>query len=186
MRYVMPVMLLVSLCACGTVHVPAPVGDAPLAIDAGDWEGTWCEPSAATAAGDTPEPAPNTCVRVVVVDAAAGVLDAIDIEDAETLRVHLGHIPDQPDAALVTLEGEHGYELVERIRRTGTLMVGWEASARGFSAMIDRGGLAGRHEDDDAWVESLDPAAIARIARDEDRSLFDWTAPWVLVRIDGR
>ena len=185
MRRYMPLLLLVSLYGCGTVHTTTPLGSAPFALDPEAWNGRWCSPavltSVATTAGESESP--DHCLTLTVVDPAAGVMDVVLPEDPpEYARVHLGRVPGDDESALASTEGKGDYELVGRIRREGPLVLWWDARASAFCDEVDGGRLPGHTEKGDVWLEPLDEAAVARIARDEHSVLFDWQSPEVLVR----
>jgi hypothetical protein len=180
--------LTAILAGCTTVHVGAPVGQLPAALDPADWNGTWC-----AAAGLVLQPgtwvlaAPDDdCLVLTVVDPAAGILDVASSSDpGDSWRAHLRRVRDDPASAFVSVEdGAAAFTFELRARRDGNAVIAWSVSGTAVAAEVEAGRLAGRVEEESVYLDTGAPGTLERLASDGG-GLFDWTHPVVLVRVTG-
>src|SRR5436190_3668231 len=138
MRRLTPLLLLVCLCACGTVHSPVPFGHEAFALDPAEWNGTWCAASAVLVSASAPLTAESesACVRVTVVDPAAGMIDVQvppEGDDPPALvRVYLGALDGKGTEAFLWKEGDGDFEFLGRVRRDGNLLTEWNVRDAAF------------------------------------------------------
>jgi hypothetical protein len=178
---VMLASFVLSLLACHPVQSIAPVGSRPVALDAEDWNGTWC--------GDDGDP-----VLFRVVDSANGVLrmSGIEIEEGEARWEHsylyLRTVPGHEDWIFVSAEDDlredepPSYSWA-RVKRKGELLLVWFPDAAKFEALVEDGRLPGEIDDDrDVRLWELDDADLALIVGEESGALFEWDDPHILWR----
>jgi hypothetical protein len=188
MRPFSPLLLLFSLCACGTVHSPVPFGPEPFALDPAEWDGTWCTVDGMRVSSSAPVElgTESGCTRMTVVDPVHGVLDVLvrDGDDGPELeRLHLRAIAEQDKEAFAWQESGGDFEFLGRVRRQDQSLIVWDVTAHGFVEDVNGGRLPGRTEDSSVWLQAVDSDAVARIAADEAGRYFDWRSPLIFVRV---
>jgi hypothetical protein len=169
---------------CDPVRSDALVGSQPLALDAGEWDGTWL--------GDDGDP-----IRFRVVDSAKGVLrmSGIEIEEGERRWKHsylyLRTVPGHEDWVFVSVADERSEDEPRsyywaRVKRKGEFLLVWPPDSAKFVALVEEGILPGEIDGDrDVRLGELDDEHLAFIAGGESGVLFEWDDPYILVRSGG-
>jgi hypothetical protein len=125
------------------------------------------------------------CLTVTVVDPDGGVADIVaSDEPGDTMRAHLRSIGDGRQTMYVSVEQEHGYAFVLRVRRDGSLLVGWDVAAVRIARDVEAGRMRGRVDGDDVYLDALGPDVLARIAK-EPSAFFEDEDVGVVVRVSG-
>ena len=165
-------LLFLSL-GCGGVLSTHPVGIEPLAVDRGDWEGTWVDEEEA--------------FEIRVVDASAGRLEVAWIEEEgggfhlRTLPLELRRIDDWTIGNLYD-EDEEKY-LWLRLEWGASTLLAWLPDEDEFARLVRNGELPGRIEGDEPVLARLEARHLARIRDESGGALFVWDEPLVLRRL---
>lgn len=184
-------LLAIGLGACAAVYHPAPLGEAPAALDPADWDGLWTEP--------------DVGFVIRTVDAEQGLLDVMVIDgestrssevrimrsggwlfgstrdyDPETQTADPDAIPVRPALPWVFF----------RVVNQGDTLVLWLPHAGRFQAAVERGLLPGRVEEgeytNEVLLERLSPDQQRVITESREGVLMDWENPIVLRRVIGK
>ncbi len=183
-------VLALSLAGCASVLVTEPVGDAPVPIDTGDWQGTWISG--------------EIILMTTVLDAEAGVMQAAWLEreeDGAKMEVFRGEVRKTGDWVFVSMPaperevedpgatGEQAGDdnvpafLWARLQNDGRTLLLWWPRAEAFRAAVRDGRLPGVVEqNEDVRLGELTAEHLALI-NDPGSGLLGWEEPLVFVRI---
>lgn len=188
-------VLALSLPGCASVLVPEPVGDAPVPIDAGEWQGTWISG--------------EIFLMTTVLDADAGVMQAAWLErgeDGARMEAFRGEVRKSGDWLFVSMpapapepEAENPPAAGEpaggddipaflwaRMQNDGRTLLLWWPRAEAFRAAVRDGRLPGVVEaDEDVRLGKLTAEHLALINA-PGSGLLGWEEPLVFVRIGGQ
>jgi hypothetical protein len=174
------------LTGCAGVFSPQPVGEAPLALVADEWEGTWTDS--------------RDFLEIRVIDAASGRLEAawieasangFELERIEVLVRASGEAlfgnaldEDRSDAAGAG-KAPHRYAFFRMARAEGKIVIWWPR-LESFARLVEEGGLPGTvTEEGDVVLGELSKEHLSLLAGDEGAALFEWDEPGVLFRPSG-
>jgi len=170
------VLFLILLSGCHAVYSTNPVGEAPVAVSPGDWEGTWVYKDGA--------------VTVAVLDKEKGVLEVGWVEKKQN-RLQYEHYK-----VLLRQSGEWLFGNVQdpdrpklyvwgRIRSEDGQIILWVPDVEKARALVEKGVLPGRAEKKDSDVVLSNPGAaeFMRILSGEKGALLDWERPLVFRRL---
>jgi hypothetical protein len=184
--------LLLALTGCNAVLVTEPVGDEPVTLETGKWQGTWLSR--------------EFTLITTVLDAEAGLLQAAWLErgqDGANMEVYRGHVrssgewlfismpkppPEEVAQGTAAEDGAAGEDGVAeyfwaRLSNDGRTAVVWWPSVEAFRAAVREGRLPGIvKEDDDVRLGELQPDHLALINAPAS-GLLGWEEPMVFVRI---
>jgi hypothetical protein len=167
--------LLAALVAgCATVTSVKPVGDAPAALAAEEWEGTWIGGEVAVSLAV--EDGPKGLLRVYWAEAKreGPVLESYRVEVRRTGDWTFGNVADAESGgcfwALLT-------------KRDGQIIVLLPDPDR-VGALVDSGALPGTRKEGDVVLGPLTADHVQRLVEDPSGVCpFDWMNPLVLTRV---
>lgn len=178
-RLVAVAFLLAVAGSCTTAT--APVGETPLGLDPGQWEGNWT-----ALLGEDRWP-----VSIQVLDAESGVLEVTNLfqEDAGRRRtVYLRQAAGWVFAS--TLADQRASDPEERppvyqwarVDANPSRILFWSPVATRFRNLVDEGRLPAPAPESRADIGPLGPEAYELLRSEDGGSLFEWDDPGVLVR----
>ena len=138
MKWIMSVLLLVSLCGCSTVVSTRPMGEVPLDLtgQTDKWTGTWRSPM-------------GPCM-LTVVDATNGVLSMTSTKPLgwwrwsnEILRVYLRTASDWTYASVDQSEGTNACYLWGKVANEEGIILWWAPDPDKFKPLVESGVLPG-------------------------------------------
>ncbi len=180
-RYLLVLGLLVVLggWGCSMVTSGRPIGDTPLLVDAGEWEGTW------TSADGGP-------VVVRVEDARKGQLRLAWMEggremvlktaDVMLLKAGTWHFANLREET----KGGPPVYLFARVKKEKGMLIIWPPRPERFARLINDKVLPGTASKEKIFLGELGPEHVKVIASEERGVLFDWENPIVIMRTSER
>lgn len=179
----------VLFAGCSAVLSTQPVGEQPIDLSDGSWDGTW---------SDT-----DDFLEVRVLDAQAGRLQAAWIEsrndgfEIEQIEVWLRRGGDATYANVIELE-DAGSDSEEdsgdapalhfafvRVAREGDRLTLWHPRLEAFKALVEAGELPGAITDSgDVVLGALSEKQLERLSSSDGGELWDWANPGFLVRLE--
>jgi len=182
MKYLLHVMifcLLLALSGCGAVYVKSPIGDAPLVLNASEWEGEWYS-------GD------NAVISVKVIDRDQGVLQLsavdYDVENRPKLVSETVHIRKWRDHLFASVPTRCDDDMPAffwaRLERVAERVIFWMPDRRKIKVLVETGKLPGMIEkDEDVVLGELKDGHYQILTSEKEGILYQWNDPGVLVRI---
>jgi hypothetical protein len=157
---------------CNAVYAPNPMGDEPVYLNRGKWEGTWTDG--------------EECAIFKVLDAQKGILRIAWIEDSQ------GQLKYETRDVYLRNAGEHMFASIKekesflwaKVKRTGEQVVVWDPDVEKFKAMVREGKLPGKIDDNNNIIlDDLTPEHVSIIASESEGLLFDLQNPQAVIRI---
>jgi hypothetical protein len=180
-RYLLVLGLLAVLVGwgCSMVTSGRPIGDTPVLIDPGEWEGTW-----ATAGGGP--------VVVRVEDAPKGKLRLSWMEGDREMTLKTADVMLLKAGAWLfanlregTRDGFPVY-LFARVKKEKGLLIIWLPRAERFARLINEKILPGTVSREKVHLGEIGPEYMKVIASEDRGVLFDWENPLVLIKTGNR
>jgi len=175
-RFVGIGLLLLALPACNAVYVDEPIGETPLVLDPGEWEGTWM--------------VEDDVILVDVLDSENGILRIAGIEKTEDGELEIEaftiHLRDGGDWIFASIEDDNEGEpryLWGVLRRSGEQVLELDPDRTKFRALVEAGTLPGRLDGEDVYLGPLEAEHLALILSDEHGFLFSFADFGVAMRI---
>lgn len=169
------VLLAAALASgCATVTSVKPVGDAPSAVSAEEWEGTWIGGEVAVTL--TVEDGPKGLLQVFWAEAKreGPVLESYHVEVRRTGHWTFGNVADAES-------GNCFWALL--MKRQGQILVFLPDPGR-VGALVDSGALPGSKKGDDVVLGPLTAEHVRRLMENPSGVCpFDWMNPLVLTRV---
>lgn len=194
MKNVIPglIVALAVLSGCDSVTVDKPFGDPPKTIRQEEWAGYWHIDD-------------DTVLRIRVVDAAAGLLEAASIEDGdsdpkiERTKIHLREVGEWKFMFLPGKKEGEGYTWCKYDNYEGKMVIVWLPSTAKFKTAVEQGLLRGEvraettpepagspfkaTKQTNIFVKDLGKKEIELIASEDKGVYFDWQHPLPFMRI---
>ena len=158
------IALTALLAGCDYVASRHPVGSAPLALEGGEWKGTWLH-------DDGP-------LSVRVVDAERGLLEVAWVEEKdgelalESVDVFLRRHEDWIFASFAGIDEDEPNLVWSRLGREGDRVFLWWPRPEEFKRLVEGGLLPGTVDGDDVLLDRLGAGHLAIIASEEHGVLF--------------
>jgi len=170
---------LILLAACSSVYSTNPVGEKPVQLDSGQWDGNWL--------------GADGVMTIRVKDAEQGILQVAWIEDMELLQYQV-QLLESGDWVFFNLREEDdddGY-FWGRIKNDGDSIILWDPDIKKFRALVTKGVLPGEVKKtgknmeffSDVILGELTPAHLQVITSGDQGVLFNWDEPLLLIKLN--
>lgn len=167
-----------TLAGCGAVYSTHPVGEASVAVEAADWDGTWLHGEGA--------------LTLKVEDEGAGRIRGAWVEwghQGPRLESHVIELRRSGDAMFANVGESDGNGRVRyawaRIRREGSVLIAWIPDVERFKAACRDGRLPCREQDEHVVLVDPSAAHVKVLASSEAAPFYRWDEPVVLMRLTG-
>jgi hypothetical protein len=168
-----------ALCGCTVVASKGPIGEAPVLLNAKDWDGAWFNPGG------------GYCT-MKVKNENEGILRVAWIEDDKEMTYKSRDVfirksgnwlfasmkeEDDKDAA----NNLYVWAIIKKSQRTIFI---WLPNEERFKKLIETKTLPGEVKESTVVLNELKPEHMKIITTDERSSLFDWEDPLVLIKLN--
>jgi hypothetical protein len=165
---------LLVLAGCTLVYSTHPLGEAPLAVQAEDWEGTWYNPGGS--------------LTIMIEDHEKGILQAAWVEESDgelAFKSFQVLLLESDEWIFCNIkEPESNRYLWGRIKRADNQILVWMPEASELAALVEADKLPGTVEEDgDVILPQLTSEQLQVITSGEHCALLDWSDPVVLFRL---
>jgi hypothetical protein len=168
-----------ALCSCTVVASKAPVGEAPVVLKAGEWDGAWFNPG-----GDY-------CM-MKVKNEKEGILRLSWIENDKEMTYKASDVlirksgnwlfaSTREDGDKAAPGSAYVWAIVKKSRKTILI---WLPNEDRFKKLIEAKTLPGEAQKSMVILGDLKPEHMKIITTDERSLLFDWENPLVLIKLN--
>ena len=169
---------LFALCSCTMVASRIPIGEAPVVLDAKEWDGTWFNPG-----GDY-------CV-MKVKNEKEGVLRLSWFENDKEMTYKSGDvfIKKSGNWLFASIKADDEKDATETvyawaiIKKNKKIILIWLPNEERFKKLIEAKTLPGVVKKDMIVLGDLKPEHMKIIVSEERSLLFDWEDPLVLIKL---
>jgi hypothetical protein len=185
-----PIVLLAGLLlsACSAVYSPVPMGEAPVAVEAEAWEGTWLfDGDAVEITAIDPQ---QGKLRIMTIDGdelESGVLHLRSSGDW-TFASYLDEEDEDPDSVDKDVDGQPRF-LWGRIVIDNDRLIFWAPDVDKFRNLVEAGKLPGNllgadgEKSGNVYLTELSPEHYALITSEDEGVLLEWDSPGVAIRV---
>ena len=167
-----------ALCSCSVVASKGPIGEAPVVLNAKDWDGTWFEPG-----GDS-------CM-MKVKNENEGIFRLAWFENDKEMTHKSSDVFVRKSgnwffASMKEDDDKDGADSAyvwAIIKKSQKMILIWLPNEERFKKLIEAKTLPGEIKKDMITLGELKPEHMKIITTEERSSLFDWEDPLVLIKL---
>lgn len=170
--------ILLIVCGCSIVASKAPVGEAPVVVDAKGWNGAWYTPGG------------GYCV-LQVKNEREGILQLAWIENDKELKYQSGEVLIRKSGNVSFASTKETQEKTvadvvyvwARIKKEKNMILIWLPNEEKFKTLIETNILPGEIKNGMTILGDLKPEHMKVITSEAKCPLFDWERPLVLIKM---
>ncbi len=178
--FVLGFLTILGVWGCSVVTSGRPVGDTPVLVDPGEWEGTWMAADGGPVVVRVGDDGRNGRLRLAWMEGDREmVLKTADVILLKAGACHFANLREET-------EGGTSVYLFARVKKEKGLLIIWLPRPERFARLIDERILPGTASKEKILLGELGPEHMKVITSEDRGVLFDWENPVVLMKTGDR